>query len=148
MRRAVSTIANIPTGEFNVKRKFKTSQSQQSRNHVVRWWFVLRADENVLKRLEESWGAIAIQTNWKLEPLLSFAEEQPNPPRSQAQDESGEAGQSSQSPRQPMQGTNNDEETTTTQSSTPSNANSSPSLNNQTADTDPFLGVSPQQQES
>ena len=37
---------------------------------------MVRAEENVLQQLAESWNALAIQTNWKLEPLLTFADEQ------------------------------------------------------------------------
>ena len=31
------------------------------------WWFILKGDENTLKKLENEWAPIRMQTNWKLE---------------------------------------------------------------------------------
>ena len=39
---------------------------------MVRWWFVVRGDERVLKDLESNWGSVSIQTAWKLEPVMEF----------------------------------------------------------------------------
>ena len=38
----------------------------------MRWWFVVRGDERVLKDLESNWGSVSIQTAWKLEPVMEF----------------------------------------------------------------------------
>ena len=68
---AISVLANIDPEDLNVKRKFKM---QDSRSNVQRfsWWFVLRADESILRGLEESWNTLALPRRWKLKPLLSF----------------------------------------------------------------------------
>ena len=39
---------------------------------MVRWWFVVRGDERVLKDLESNWGSVSIQTAWKLELVMEF----------------------------------------------------------------------------
>ena len=36
-------------------------------------WFVIRNDEALLKDLEEKWHLTALQTNWKIEPVLHFS---------------------------------------------------------------------------
>ena len=36
-------------------------------SNKMKWWFILRGDENTLKMLESDWERIQIQTNWKLE---------------------------------------------------------------------------------
>ena len=33
----------------------------------TRWWFLLKSDENVLKKLEGEWESIQLQTKWTLE---------------------------------------------------------------------------------
>ena len=71
VERALCTIAKLPSSDFSVKRKFKNVQGNR---RIIRWWFVVRADESVLQKLTESWNAVAIQTNWKLEPLLVYAD--------------------------------------------------------------------------
>lgn len=43
---AISMLANIAAEDLTVKRKFKTTEDGK---HVSRWWFVLRAEESVLK---------------------------------------------------------------------------------------------------
>ena len=36
-------------------------------SNKTRWWFILKGDENTLKKLENEWARIRMQTNWKLE---------------------------------------------------------------------------------
>ena len=36
----------------------------------MRWWFVLRATEDILQNLEDQWERIKIQMSWKLEPVV------------------------------------------------------------------------------
>ena len=45
---AISMLANIASEGITVKRKFKTTAEGKL---VLRWWFVLRAEESVLKKL-------------------------------------------------------------------------------------------------
>jgi len=41
---------------------------------IVRWWwFVLKGDEDVLSTLEK-WEQVQLQTNWKLQPLLTLSD--------------------------------------------------------------------------
>ena len=53
------------------KRKYKTNPTKNS----SKWWFVIRSDEALLKDLEEKWHLIALQTNWKIEPVLRFTDD-------------------------------------------------------------------------
>ena len=39
----------------------------------MHWWFVLRGSEAVMGKLDEEWGKVSLQTNWKLMPLLRFS---------------------------------------------------------------------------
>lgn len=70
---AISILANIPANDLTVKRKFKVVSGNRPRR-AAKWWFVLRSDENVLKKLEETWSTIALPRRWKLEPLFCYAE--------------------------------------------------------------------------
>ena len=54
---AISMLASIPTDELIVKRKFKVASGHR---RAARWWFVLRAEERILKKLEETWSSIAL----------------------------------------------------------------------------------------
>ena len=125
VERAISTIAKIPFKDFSVKRKFKNIQGDHNRRRIARWWFVVRAEESILQELTESWNAIAIQTNWKLEPLLVFADEiQPQQNCSNADDEAQlthinqeESGTNADDEAQPTQ-INQEESNTSASSST------------------------------
>ena len=66
----LKTLAKLPVDAVFVKRKYKTAQN--NKKQVVRWWFVVRGDERVLKDLESNWGSVSIQTAWKLEPVMEF----------------------------------------------------------------------------
>ena len=56
---------------LTVKRKFKTALSDQ--NRVMKWWFVVRGEEQLLEQLQDEWPAVYVQTSWRLEPVLSYA---------------------------------------------------------------------------
>ena len=47
-----------------VKRKYKTN----GEGKIVRWWYILHAEEALLKQLEQEWERVQLQTAWKLEP--------------------------------------------------------------------------------
>ena len=51
------------------KRKYKTNPTENS----SKLWFVIR-NETLLDR-EEIWHLIALQTNWKIEPVLRFSDD-------------------------------------------------------------------------
>ena len=47
-----------------------TANNSSSDKRVVRWWFVIRAEESALVQLQKDWHLVAMQTDWKLTPLL------------------------------------------------------------------------------
>ena len=57
--RLCPTVAEKP----QVRSKYRISQDGK----IVRWWFLIRGDEQVLVNLEGNWDSIALQTSWKLE---------------------------------------------------------------------------------
>ncbi len=70
---AIKNLTNTSTKGLVVKRKFKTACNDASR--VTKWWFVIRGEESVLEELQKEWPTIALQTSWKLEPVLSYADD-------------------------------------------------------------------------
>ena len=70
-----SSLTKVPTGELKIKRKYKiaTDDSNSAAQRVVRWWFVIRAKESVLERLQKDWHQVALLTDWKLTPLIQYA---------------------------------------------------------------------------
>ena len=61
-----------PSNNLVIKRKFKTAHNDHKR--VTKWWFVIRGKEEVLEKLHREWNPIAVQTAWKLEPVLSYSD--------------------------------------------------------------------------
>ena len=75
---AVKTVlksTNVATVEdLSIRRKYKLAQVSGVK-HEVRWWFVVKGEENVLKQLDERWKqpqATMIPPRWKLEPLMRY----------------------------------------------------------------------------
>ena len=66
-------LGKVPLDAVTIKRKYKTARSDSKR--IVRRWFVVWGDEEVLEQLENDWNSISIQTAWKLESLLEFQRE-------------------------------------------------------------------------
>ena len=64
---ALSLVKEVPTDKVSVKRKYKNVD--RNGKNMKKWWFVLRAPENVLQTLERHWPKIQIQTMWKIEPV-------------------------------------------------------------------------------
>ena len=52
--------------------KRKTSRNVQSRK--LSWWFVVHADEPVLRELDEKWESLSTQTSWILKPCSKPAD--------------------------------------------------------------------------
>ena len=75
VEKVITTLTKVSSSELRIRRKYKTATDNAAR--VVRWWFVIRADNSVLEQLEKEWNPVAIQTDWKLTPLLQHAT--PNP---------------------------------------------------------------------
>jgi len=63
-------LGKVPSDAVLVKRKYKMARDNPKR--VVRWWFVVRGEESVLRDLEKNWNLVSMQTSWKLEPLMEF----------------------------------------------------------------------------
>ena len=73
---AFGMLASIATEDLTVKRIFIASNNGR---RVNRWWFVLRAEENALKKLEESWDSLTFSLTWNLKPLPCFADSPSQP---------------------------------------------------------------------
>ena len=68
---ALKLIPEISPGSVTVKRKYKTLKGKgHNEGHVTKWWFILRGEEEMLQLLERKWSVIAMQTAWKLEPVV------------------------------------------------------------------------------
>ena len=67
----ITTLTKVRGSELKIKRKYKTATGNST--HVVRWWFVVRAEESVLEQVQKEWNQVAMQTNWKFTPLLQHA---------------------------------------------------------------------------
>ena len=70
----IATLTNLMSmsrEQVQARRKFKSINGNS--NHIRRW-FVLRGDEDVLSILESEWEQVQLQSNWKLKPLLKFAD--------------------------------------------------------------------------
>ncbi len=57
--------------------KFKSAHDDPSR--VMKWWFVLRGEESMLEQLQKEWSIVALQTSWKLEPVLCYVDNPDEP---------------------------------------------------------------------
>lgn len=85
--------------QLKIKRKYKTAENNSSSaasgptNRVIRWWFVVRADEQILQQLDNDWHKVALQTGWELTPLLQYVNSQ-----SQFQQQDGSLPNSTGSP--------------------------------------------------
>lgn len=64
VKSALSKLTSIGD-KVTVKRKYKTHN--QGRMH---WWFVLKAEEEILAVLEKEWNRVALQLSWRLEPCF------------------------------------------------------------------------------
>ena len=67
--KSTTTFAVSNAHHLIFKHKYKTNPTKNS----SKWCFVIRSDEALLKNLEEKWHLIALQTNWKIEPVLRFS---------------------------------------------------------------------------
>ena len=66
----ITTLTKVSGSELKIKRKYKTATGSSAR--VVRWWFVVRAEESVLEQVQKEWNQVAMQTDWKLTPYCSM----------------------------------------------------------------------------
>ena len=71
--KALTSLAKIPPMSVTVKRKYKVARNNSKQ--VVRWWFIIRGNEEVLQQLQANWEAVSIHTAWKLEPVLMYDHE-------------------------------------------------------------------------
>ena len=67
----LTKLTSMSSEQVQARRKFKSINGSSNR---IRWWFVLRGDEDTLSILESEWEQVQLQTNWKLEPLLKFSD--------------------------------------------------------------------------
>ena len=67
----LTKLTSMSSEQVQARHKFKSINGNS--NHI-RWWFVLRGDEDILSILESEWEQVQLQTNWKLEPILKFSD--------------------------------------------------------------------------
>ena len=60
---------------IEVKRKYKLVNG----NKTVKWWHVLRGDEETMALLQKEWSKVKEQTSWSIEPCLAFEDNVLNP---------------------------------------------------------------------
>ena len=60
---------------IEVKRKYKLVNG----NKTVKWWHVLRGDEEKMALLQKEWSKVKEQTSWSIEPCLAFEDNVLNP---------------------------------------------------------------------
>ena len=65
-----------------VKRKYHVKKTRQDSSRGIntqlsKWWFVVSGEEPTLELLEKKWSAVNYQTNWTLEPVLSYCDSEP-----------------------------------------------------------------------
>ena len=71
----ISSLTNVSEASFTVKRKYKMIRNGSGGNKLVRWWFVLRGSEEIMKELEDKWNPdVSTQVKWKLEPVFCFSD--------------------------------------------------------------------------
>ena len=68
---AACSLTGMNANHLIFDRKYKTNPTKNS----SKWWFVIRSDKALVKNLEEKWDVIALQTNWKIEPVLHFSDD-------------------------------------------------------------------------
>ena len=81
VRKAIADFTSISMDQLKIKRKYKTAEGNLSSaapttTRVIRWWFVVRADESILQKLDNEWHKVALQTGWELAPLLQYVPSQ------------------------------------------------------------------------
>lgn len=65
-----NTITKLTSRKFTieVKRKYKLVNG----NKTVKWWHVLKGEEDVMVLLEKEWSKVKDRTSWSIEPCLAF----------------------------------------------------------------------------
>jgi len=41
---------------------------------LSKWWFVIACEEPILRSLMKNWSVVMYQTDWSLEPVISFCD--------------------------------------------------------------------------
>lgn len=76
VRNTIRAITNIDG--LDVKRKYHVKKTREvsigPKSQLSKWWFIISGEEPVLQLLMEKWNAVSYQTNWTLEPVLTFCD--------------------------------------------------------------------------
>ena len=76
VRNTIRAITNIDG--LDVKRKYHVQKTREvsmgPKPQLSKWWFIISGEEPVLQLLMEKWNAVSYQTNWTLEPVLTFCD--------------------------------------------------------------------------
>ena len=67
---ALKQLTTVDVTKLTVKRKFKTAANDPTR--VLKWWFIVRGEEDLLQQVDGAWNTVAVQTAWKLEPAYMY----------------------------------------------------------------------------
>ena len=70
MAKTISNLCATMANKRQLRRKYKITSNGQVRH----WCFLIRGDEEVLLELEKTWNTVAVQTSWKLEECMKFAD--------------------------------------------------------------------------
>lgn len=76
VRNSIKAVTNVEN--LTIKRKYKISSrsgsNDESSARKTKWWFLVSGNEEYLKKLQEKWPAVRVQTGWSLEPVFCFEE--------------------------------------------------------------------------
>ena len=82
MATTIARLCPAVAGKIRLRRKYKSNEA----GRVIRWWFVIRGEEEVLVELENMWDPVFNQTSWKLEECLKLKEDIPIVPNHTVED--------------------------------------------------------------
>ena len=67
VKRTISSLISVSAGDLTITKKILYSNPEEE--YIVRWWFVVTAEESALLKLQEEWHSVEAETNWKLKKI-------------------------------------------------------------------------------
>ena len=67
VKRTIASLITVSAGDFMITKNIVYSNPEEE--YIVRWWFVVTAEESVLLKLQEEWHSVEAETNWKLKKI-------------------------------------------------------------------------------
>ena len=69
----IKALAKLPTSpSTSLVAKRESITACNNHKHVTKWWFVIRGEDRLLEHLQNEWQLEAVQTAWKLKPVLCY----------------------------------------------------------------------------